>query len=267
MKKINLVCFVSLASLALTGSLFAQPSLPVYEGFDYVVANLCGNAGWAPTGSNASNDVQVIADSLIFPELPASQGNKVSVLNGSGYIDPGFDIVPVGNQTEASSVYGSFILNVVAEGNATGDYFFHFCSAGTTSTDYHSKVFVKQGSEAGKYLLGIRNASADTIQWETSNRDINTPVFVVVSYDFVVDAANDVSRLWINPTLGESAPGTPNLTTVASGTDLANGVGRVNLRQGSASTTMSVEVDEIRVGATWESVTPKASGVGDWNLY
>jgi hypothetical protein len=268
--KINVfVLFLTLLSLvAFTGTLFAQVSLPAYEGFNYAAGNLCVNAGWAPTGVNASNDVLVVDTSLTYTGLPDSTGKKVSVLNGSGFIDPGFDIVNTGNQSEASSVFVSCILNVVNPGLPAGEYFLHVCTAGTTSIDFHSKVFVKQGAGgAGKYLLGIRNASGDAIQYETSDRDINTPVFIVVSYDFVTGAGNDVSRLWINPTLDETTPGTPNLTTIASGTDLA-AVGRINLRQPSTNTDMSLEVDEIRAGTTWAFVTPmKGSGVDDWTVF
>jgi len=270
MKKNYFLVFSLLALFCavMNASLFAQASLPVYEAFDYAAGNLIGNAGWTQTGGNVLGFVQVVDTSLTYTDLPDSVGRKVAVLNATNYEDPGFDIVTTGNQTDASSIYASFILNVVAEGNTTGDYIFHFCSAGQGSSDFHSKPFIKQGSGAGKYLMGIRNASGDAIQWETTDRDINTPIFVVVSYDFVPGISNDVSRLWINPTLGETSPGTPSLTTVASGTDL-NAAGRVNLRQGSASTSMSVEVDELRVGTTWESVTPKkaGSGVDDWPLY
>ena len=267
--KINVfVLFLILLSLvAFTGSLFAQ-ALPLYEGFNYSAGNLVGNAGWSQTGNppNTANPVPVVDTSLTYTGLPDSAGRKVAVLNGSGYEDPGFDITPTGS--DGTSIFASFILNVVNEGTGTEDYFFHVCSAGTTSNDFHSRVHIKRGAGgAGKYVLGIRNQNSDTIQYETTDRDINTPVFIVVSYDFVSGSGNDVSRLWINPTLDETTPGTPNLTTIASGTDLA-AVGRVNLRQGSASTSISLEVDEIRAGTTWASVTPmKGSGVDDWTVF
>jgi len=271
--KINVfVLFLILLSLvAFTGSLFAQASLPVYESFNYAAGNLVGNAGWSQTGNppTTANPVQVVDTSLTYTGLPDSAGRKVVVLNGSNYEDPGFDITPTGSQTEASSVFVSCILNVVNPGTlAAGEYFLHVCTAGMTSTDFHSRVFVRQGTGGATFFnMGLRHQTNDTILYDTTERAVATPIFVVVSYDFVTGATNDTSRIWINPTLDESVPPTPALTATAIGTDL-NAVGRINLRQPSANTNMSLEVDEIRAGTTWASVTPmKGSGVDDWTVF
>jgi len=275
--KINVfVLFLTLLSIvAFTGTLFAQATLPVYEGFAYAAGNLCGKAGWAATGSNASNDVLVVVTSLTYTGLPDSTGEKVSVLNGSGYIDPGFDIVNTGSQSEASSVYCSFIVNVVNPGTTEVGYFFHVSSAGTSATDFHSRVFVKQGAGgAGFFNIGILNHNntgtplVPPVQYDATDRPVNTPIFVVVSYDFVVGEKNDNSRVWINPALGETTPPTPTATATAASTntDLA-AVGRINLRQPSDNSGMSLEVDEIRAGTTWASVTPAKSSVDDWTVF
>ena len=268
--KMFVIALLVLSFVIFTGNLNAQATLPVYEPFNYSVGNLSGNAGWAATGANTASVVQVVDTSLTYTNLPTSAGKKVAVLNGTSFEDPGFDITATGSQTVDSSVFASFILKVVNPGNTTGDYFFHFCSAGTASTDYHSRVHVKQGSGgATTYLMGLRNHNNDTIQFESVDRTAGTPIFVVVSYDFVTGTINDTSRIWVNPTLGESVPPTPLLTLTAVGTtniDLAS-IGRINLRQGSGDTDTSLEVDELRVGTTWASVTPPQSSVKDWNLH
>jgi len=64
--------------------------------------------------------------------LPTPTGGKIEVLNGAGFEDPGNDIGPV--STAGTSVYASFILNVVNPGGTTGDYFVNFASAGTAAT-------------------------------------------------------------------------------------------------------------------------------------
>jgi hypothetical protein len=272
MMKINVfVLFLTLLSIvAFTGTLFAQASLPVYESFNYAAGNLVGNAGWSQTGNppTTANPVQVVDTSLTYTGLPDSAGRKVSLLNGTNYEDPGFDITPTGSQSEASSVFVSCILNVVNPGLPAGEYFLHVCTAGMTSIDFHSRVFVRQGAGgAGFFNMGIRNYSADTIQFETTERAVATPIFVVVSYDFVTGGTgNDTSRLWVNPTLGAGTAPAPLLTATATGVDLA-AVGRINLRQPSANTGQSLEVDEIRAGTTWTSVTPAKSGVDDWAVF
>lgn len=265
MTKTPIFILVAFSFVLLTGILCAQATLPVYEGFNYPVGNLLKNDGWTSTGSNAASPVQIEDISLTYAGLPGSTGKKVKLLNASNAEDPGFDIVATGNQTEASSIFGSFIINVTNEGNTTGDYIFHFCSSGPTSGDFHSRVFIKKGSAAGKFLMGLRNQNNDTIVWDTVERDISVPLFIVVAYDFVPGEDNDVSRIWINPALGQATPPAADVTanTVTANTDLAS-AGRVNLRQGSASTAMVVEFDELRVGS-WTDVTPSASSVSDWS--
>jgi len=261
------VLLVLLVISALPSFLLAQPALPYSEPFNYSVGALIPNDGWAQTGINTGGTVQVTSGSLSYTGLPTPTGNKVALLNGSGFEDPGFDIIPVGNQTDPSSVFVSFILNVINPGTfVDGDYIQHVSSAGTSSTDFHSRVFIKQGAGGiGFFNMGIRHQTNDATQWDTTELPVSTPVFIVVSYDFVPLALNDTSHVWLNPALGLSSPPTPTLTSAAAvGTDLA-AVGRINLRQGSASTTMSVEVDEMRIGTDWIYVTP--TPVFDWALY
>jgi len=265
--KLISILFVLITTICLSGVLFAQPpSLPYTETFIYSVGALIPNDNWTETGANTLGIVQVTSGSLSYTGLPTSTGNKVALLNGTSYEDPGFDIVPVGDQTDPSNVYVSFILNVINPGNTTGEYVQHVCTAGTTSINFHSKVFVRQGTGGVLFFnIGLRNGSADIIQWDSTERPVSTPVFIVVSYDFVPGTINDTSRLWVNTPLGASSPPAPLLTATATGADLLVGVGRINLRQPSASTNLSDEVDEMRIGTTWQYVTP--TSVSDWAIY
>ncbi|MCX7625664.1 MAG: hypothetical protein N2Z21_05570 [Candidatus Sumerlaeaceae bacterium] len=251
--------FAAIASMA-----SAQAALPLYEPFSYPAGNLTGNsiAGgtWTQTGSNSSQQVQVSAGSLAYAGLPTPQGGKVTLLNGSGYEDPGLDITA---QT-AGTGYASFILEVVNAGNvAAGDYFFNFSSAGTGSTNYRTRVFVRPGSVAGQYNLGVGFSGAPTT-W-SGDLPVGTSVFLVAAYTFNA-SGDDVSSLWINPALGQASPPTADLTATATGADLTS-LGRVNLRQGSTSTAQQFMLDELRVATSWAQVTPSASGVQDWSLY
>jgi len=242
--------------ICLASVIFAQPSLPYTEVFDYSVGDLIPRGGWTQTGVNTIGFVQVTSGSLSYTGLPTPIGNKVALLNGTSYEDPGFDIVPVGNQTDPSSVYVSFILNVINPGVVAGEYIQHVCTAGQSSIDFRSRVFVRLGSGGASFFnIGLRQGSADTIQWDSTEHPVNTPLFIVVSYDFVPGAGNDVSRLWVNPALGMSSPPAPLLTATATGADLA-AVGRINLRQPSGSAGLSDEVDEMRIGTSWTYVTP-----------
>lgn len=251
---------------AVTHSASAQATLPLYEPFNYTAGSLLPNGGWTQTGNppNTSAPVQVVAGSLAYAGLPTPVGGKVVVLNGSGFEDPGLDFTGVTGA--GNSVFVSAIVNVKSEGSvAAGDYILHVSSAGTASTDYRSRVFVKPGASAGTFSVGIRNGSADVVQYG-GDYPINTPVFVVVSYDIVDGTTNDVSRLWVNPALGQATPPAATATATATGSDIAT-VGRIGLRQGSASTAQDIDVDELRVATTWASVTPSAASVADWQLF
>ena len=255
----GIAAVLSLASLA-----SAQASLPLVERFNYPAGNLTGNTinggTWSQTGSNTASPVQVTTGSLSYSGLPASVGNKVVLLNGSNYEDPGLDITPT-----TSTVYASFILNVVNPGNTTGDYFFNFSSGGS-ATDYKARVSVRQGSAAGTYNIGLRGDSgAASPQVWSSDITVGSPIFVVVAYQFNPATNDDMTYVWLNPPLGQASPVSADLSSVV-GTDIA-AAGRVNLRQGSGDTALNLELDELRVSTSWQDVTPSNASVGDWSLY
>lgn len=255
--------FLATTVMAITSLASAQATLPLYEPFAYPAGNLTGNSinggTWTQTGSNTVSPIQVSAGSLTYTGLPASAGGKVTLLNATNFEDSGLDITG----QNSGSVYASFILDVVNPGNTTGDYIFHFSSAGTGSSDYRTRVFVRQGSGGATFFnVGLRHGSSDALAW-SGDLSVGTPIFVVVAYNF--NSGDDSSSLWVNPTLGQASPPAPDLTATAA-QDLTT-LGRVGLRQGSAATTMNVQVDELRVSTSWTDVTPSTSGVQDWTMY
>jgi hypothetical protein len=248
----------------------AQATLPIYEPFNYPAnqplvngTNGVNGGVWVQVGSNNVSTTEVQSGSLSYAGLPASQGNKVRLLNGSNYIDPGLDLATT---VSSGVIYASMIVNVVNEGtnSTTGDYFFAFAPAGTS--DYRVRLYLRRGSAAGKFQLGVRTTSSDSgTVWQSQEQDTGTPVFVVAAYQFNAGPNDDVGLIYINPALGQPSP--PSATvTGASGTDATN-IGRVTLRQGSSVTTQIVEVDELRVSTSWTDVTPTNAAVGDWALY
>jgi hypothetical protein len=252
---LGVASFAALATLA-----SAQASLPLVEHFAYPDGNLVGNTinggTWTQTSGQTASPVQVSAGSLIYGTLPNVSGGKVTLLNGSSFDDPFLDITP----TTAGSIYASFILNVVNPGNTTGDYFFALTTPTNTQV---GRVYVRQGSSSSNFQLGA-GFGATPSTW-SSDFPVNTPVFVVVSYDFVPGASNDTVRLWVNPQLGLPSPPTPTLTATP-GTEQSS-IGRILLRQGSGNTALNLQLDELRVDTSWTSVTPNNASVQDWSLY
>lgn len=252
---LGVASFAALATLA-----SAQASLPLVEHFAYPDGNLVGNTinggTWVQQGINTASPVQVSAGSLSYGSLPSSSGGKVTLLNGSNFEDPALDI----QSQNSGSVYASFILNVVNPGNTTGDYFYSFVSSGST---FLGRVYIRQGSSTSNFQLGVGFSGAPT-SW-SGDLPVGTPVFVVVSYDFIAGSNNDTVRLWINPQLGLATPPTEDFTAPA-GTDAA-AISRILLRQGSGNTALNLQFDELRVDTSWTSVTPSNASVQDWSLY
>jgi hypothetical protein len=238
---------------AVPAAVRAQAPLPLYEPFDSPTGNLVGRmtggTAWTRTGSNSAAPIQITTDSLAYGGLPARAGGKVSLLNGSSYEDAGLDIAG----QSSGAVYASFILNVVNAGNTTGDFFFHFSSAGAGAQDFHPRVLVRQGSSAAKFVVGLRNSTSDTPVWTSGEYDVGTPVLVAVGYIFQPDLGDDLTRLWVNPPLGGAAP--PDVPDAQSAVleDLTT-LGRIGLRQGSGDTNLNVQVDELRVSTSWSDV-------------
>lgn len=231
----------------------AQVTLPHYEGFDYNVGDSLPMHGWI--GYNSGDQILVTAGSLSYSGLLASVGNKVS-FDGLGR---DFQMT-VASQT-AGTVYMSFIMQVTALGslNATGGYFTGF---GSSSTTFGSTVWLKLTGSG--YSIGInpRTTTANTV-FDATEIALNTPVFVVVSYEFVTGATNDIAKIWINPSAssfgGVTVP-TPTLTAANTIADLTE-IERIFLRQDSDTETPFVDVDEIRLGTAWADVTPTGVGI------
>lgn len=234
-------------------TVLAQASLPFSETFDYATGNLVGQGSglsvWTRTGAQTAAPIQISAGSLSYAGLPAPAGGKITLANGSNYEDAGLDLE---SQT-TGTVYASFIVNVINPGTTTGDAFFHFSSAGTGATDYHALIYAKRGSTASKVQLGIRNAATDSTQYAPGEYDVGVPILLVVGYTFGPGTNDDVASLWINPAVGTQNPSAP---TVQAGTNSElSSVGRLCLRQGQSSTSLNLQLDEIRISTFWADVT------------
>ena len=161
----------------------------------------------------------------------------------------------------------SALINVIDITNlsATGfDYFMHFGStSGNSVTIFPARLGIKQGSSASNFHLGIMNTSGGTYTENMTDLPYGTTCLVVVKFDI---AANTAS-LWINPTtLGGADPAgaTVNATSATTVTAIAS----VCIRNGYAAAPVAggspnAEIDEIRVGTTFASVTPMSTGINE----
>lgn len=256
MKKIYSLTFL-LASLA--G--FSQ----TVDDFTGAEASSLINNGWTHHSGLDSTIGQmiIIGGNLAYSGI-SNGGNSTMIVAGNAE-----DVNrPVGSLTGV--VYYSLIVQLNnADGlnanDATGDYFVSLgATAGASVTNLPARLYVKAGSTAGTYNLGILNTSGGTVTPTYAPQDFSTAtVFVVVKYDL----ASNTASLFINPTVG-GAEGAPTVTNNTGTGTAATQIASVCIRQGgtAAAGTGNFLLDTIRVGSTWQYVTSGTLGTTDRSI-
>lgn len=228
--------------------------LPFYEDFDYTAGNSLGlEQKW--TNVNSGDDIMVTAGNLAYSNLNP-QGNSI-MFDGAG-IDT---FTPI-TTTSAGTLYYSFLLNVsdmTAATSANGGYFAGF---GESTTALGATLWTNKVDDTNYNLgLEVRTASGTTTTFTTSPYATGTTLFVVVKYTFnTVDGTDDTVDLFVNPTVNSAEPSTATLSDTHVGTDLAD-ISYFFFRQDSTSETPPVQIDEVRIGATWADVVPQTAGI------
>lgn len=233
---------------------WAQVTLPHSEPFNYAIGKtLQAQSGW--NGLNTGDSIYVVDGNLSYAGLQASTGNKIA------FAGSGMDAFNTVTTQTANTVYYSFIMNVTDLGslNAVGGYFTGF---GQNNSTFGATVWT--GLDGTGYKIGInpRTSTSVNMVWAGETQTLNNSVFIVVSYEFVTGAGNDIVNIWVNPNSatfgGASAPTATATVTNATGTDL-NGIAQFFIRQDSDTETPGMEMDELRVGTSWAEVTPSST--------
>jgi hypothetical protein len=153
------------------------------------------------------------------------------------------------------SVYASFLVRIdtVATASTTGDYFVHLCDTFGTGTlsNLKARLFVKMGSVASTFKLGLSKGGAGTVAVFTNDYAFGTTLLVVLKYKFDLTAtSNDSTFAYI---FNSGIPSTEPTSATLVSTDVSSDLSRVRsicLRQGSAATFRGL-VDGIRVSDSW----------------
>lgn len=243
-----------LTALTLSLMLFALTgwSQVLNENFSYTAATLLSANGWTAHSSAGINPVGVVAPTISYAGyLSSGIGNEVAM------VATGEDVHRTFAAQTGPVVYASFLVNVSAA-TLAGDYFFHV-GAATIGTNFKGRVFVKKDA-SDKLAFGISQSTTTTINYSGFNYDLGTTYLIVLRHTIVAGAINDVSAIYINPTLNAAEPTTGWLVnTDASGTDLID-VGSVALRQGGTTTGAILRLDGIRVSTLWSEIVGAAGG-------
>jgi len=256
MKKLTFCATLIVAIFALALNGFGQVTLPHLDAIDYSVGStLQTQTGW--TAVNSGDDILVTSGNLNYSGLQTSSGNKIS-FGGSG-----IDASKAFTSQSTNTVYYSFLMNVTALNslNAVGGY---FTGLATNATTFGATVWT--GLDGTGYKIGInpRSSNSASTVWVSGTQNLNSEMFVVISYEFVTGAGNDIVNIWVNPSssaFGSSSSPVADVTvTNTGGTDLAS-IGQFFIRQDSDTETPFIDMDELRIGLTWASVTPSSGGM------
>ena len=246
--------FKALNFLLLFVLLFSSKSVQgqvIVDDFNYVSGSTLISNGWIATSGTGTNNLIVNSTGLSFAGSPSSNiGFDVSLASN------GEDAVKTFSAISTGTIYTSFFVNVSAA--QTGGDYFAGLSTGSTTFAFPYRIYIK--STTGGFLFGCAKSGAGaTIVYDTTVRSFGTTYLVAGSYTYNTSSTtDDVANLWINPVLGTSevAP----VITNATGVDAAAaGITAFLIRQGSASSSPLLEIDGIRVGASWSSITPSAA--------
>ncbi|MGS2725420.1 T9SS type A sorting domain-containing protein [Psychroserpens sp. BH13MA-6] len=233
-----------LSATIFTPECIPSNTLPLYEGFDYSIGEDLGNTTNWTNYSGSDNPIDVVSGSLSYPGLVTSTGNAV-FLEG-GFIDSQIEFTPV----TSGEVYASFIINVSDLSNITdltdGGYF-------AILGNFDARLWVHPDTDpvGTTYDIALTNGSSGS-NFTTTKYNVGDNVFVVMSYNVDTGAING----WINPAeadLGGSAPAAVLTDTDGSPNPSVN---LFSLRQDSTGETPAITFDELRIGTSWNDVTP-----------
>ena len=223
------------------------------ENFDYTAGTLLTANGWT-SHSGTSNFISVSSSTISYPGYQSSGiGNEVTI-NTTGQ-----DVNKAFSSRNSGSVYASFIIKVDTA-KTTGDYFAHFAAtSGSSVSTFSSRVWVKKDASTANFAFGFSSKTSTSVNYTGFNYSTGITYLVVIKYAVVSGTANDISALYINPTLNSTEP-TPTLsptTTDNAGIDLAQ-ITSFCLRQGTATAAPYLKLDGIRVDTTWAGVVGSA---------
>jgi hypothetical protein len=235
----------------------------LYEGFSYLAGeNIGGNTSgtggpvnnWFTHSNSLVGTIDITTGSLNYAGLQGSGGNKIRLPGSNSTVSRDVNRALTGFTD--SVAYYSFLLSVIDAtqlSGTTSDYFIHFsATSGTSASTFGARVGIRSVNSASGYRLSIAN-NTTTVTENINDLSFGTTYFVVVKFNKA--AAPTVASLWINPaSLGGAEP--LGQVINSSGVSTFGTFGAICLR--NASNTPKADIDEIRVGTTWASVTPAA---------
>ena len=247
----------------------------LYEDFNYTSPLNIGGATSSATGGPVNNwythsngfatTIAVTAGSLNYTGLQASTGSKVRLPGTNSTVSR--DVNRVANIAASNNTtYYSFLLNVAdftqlaaTFGTGGNGYFVHLSTTnGTGAANFTAKVHIRSSNSAANFRLGISETSNTPVE-ATGDLSFATTYLVVVKYVYNNTAGNDLATIWVNPTSLGGAEPTGGVNGAGSANVASYNSANTGICLRNASATPKADIDEIRVGTTWASVTPASA--------
>jgi len=245
--KLKIILFVTFL-FAIASSINSQ--ILLIEDFNYPAGDTIGAHGWV-TFSSWVNPITISSGSLTYPNYSGSGiGNSVKLLSTG---QDAYKSLP--NPETANDVYVAFMVRIDSEKSA-GDYFLALLPS-TSTTLYTARVYAKDSSGAVLFGLSKSAASGGPIVYSTTTYQYGVTYLIVLKYTFLTGSTtDDEMRLYVftAPNLPQTEPATPTIGTVTGNASDVSDIGRIALRQGTASNAPVLILDGIKATKTWANV-------------
>jgi hypothetical protein len=216
---------------------------------------------WLQAGPGTGSQITIAADNLTVSGLATSSGHSINV-GGEGTSAR----FAFGGAITSGTVYFSFALRLtdVSAVTTSGIFWAGFNnslgSQSTTPTTVSTRLITKPSGAGFQIGLDRNSGQASAFVYDPTVYNLGDTVFVVGAYAINSGTANDVAKLWVNPssvTFGGAEPG-GNLSFAGTGADITVNSLVIFDRATTSpvgSTPVGI-VDEVRVGTSWADVTP-----------
>jgi hypothetical protein len=234
-------------------------TLPLYEPFNYTVGSqLIDAANWSNISSSTDEVLVGGPGGLSYSILDFPSGNHLA-FDGIGS-DPAVEFTPV----TSGFVYASFLFNVtdqtLASDIADGGYFVSLGDNGA----FRARLWVRAnpGTSDTTFDIGLSNSGSNP-DFGSTLYNVGETLMVVMSYDTATGNMN----AWVNPSEADLISITAPAATISSVLSAAPGsINQFIIRQDSASETPFILFDELRIGTTWDDVTPTTLSNEEFNV-
>lgn len=221
------------------------------ENFNYTAGDSIGAYGWV-WNTGTTNTILVATPGLTYSGYVNSGiGNSCRVKNNGNDAYKNFTGAP----DSSGSIYCAFMVNVDSAQVGLGDYFFALLPS-TSTTNYSARFYVKDSTGGVSFGISKNASGSNPISWTGGTYSRGTTYLVIVKYTFLTGTSTDdeVRAYIFTAGLPPSEPGSPTIGPATGTSTDANNLGRVALRQGSATIAPTLNIDGIRVFKSWNNI-------------